>query len=109
VFGNEETLLDPRAAPIGGMAFAASDVGSFLPDREPHVQISVRLMGKQRAALKHFAKRKGASVREFNRATLEQSTEQPAQRPVQGIPALLHRATASAPNATATPAITSTA
>ena len=78
--GNEEMLLDPPAAPIRGIALAEPDVRSFQADREPQVQISVRLMGKQRAALGYFAKRKDASVGELIRATLEQLTEKPAQR-----------------------------
>jgi len=40
-------------------------------DRDPHRQVSVRLATQQRAMLKRFAKKKGASVGELLRFALE--------------------------------------
>jgi predicted HicB family RNase H-like nuclease len=61
------------------LALQEFDVGSFQPAREPHQQISVRLAGKQRAALAQAAKRKDASVGELIRAALEQLPVKPGR------------------------------
>jgi hypothetical protein len=61
------------------LAIEQFDLGSFQPAREPHVQISVRIVGKQRVALRHAAKREEASVGELIRAALEQLPERPAR------------------------------
>src|SRR5476649_685925 len=54
------------------LALAQFDLGSFQSTREPHRQISVRIAGKQRAALRQAAKQKDASIGELIRAALEQ-------------------------------------
>jgi hypothetical protein len=61
------------------LALAEFDVGSFQPTREPHVQISVRIAGKQRAELTRAANRKDASVGELIRAALEQLPVKPTR------------------------------
>jgi Arc/MetJ-type ribon-helix-helix transcriptional regulator len=60
---------------IGQFNFAA-----YQPAREPQVQISVRIAGKQRAALRHAANRKDGSVGELIRAALEALLDKPARR-----------------------------
>jgi len=61
------------------LALEQFDLGSFQPAREPHRQISVRIAGKQRAALRQAAKRSKASVGELIRAALEQLSVKPAR------------------------------
>ena len=67
------------ASEVVRLALEQFDVGSFEPVRDPHRQISVRIVGKQRAALRQAAKRKNASVGELIRAALEQLQVKPAR------------------------------
>ena len=67
------------ASEVVRLALEQFDLGSFQPPREPHGQISVRIAGKQRFALRHAAKRKDASVGELIRAALEQLPVKPAR------------------------------
>ena len=67
------------ASEVVRLALEQFDLGAFQPDREPHRQISVRIAGKQRAALRQAAKRKDASVGELIRAALERFPEKPAR------------------------------
>ena len=62
------------------LALEQFDLASFQPTRDPHRQISVRLAGKLRTALRRAAKQKEASVGEVIRAALEQLPEKPARR-----------------------------
>ena len=62
------------------MALEQFDLGSFQLARDPHRQISVRIAGKQRTALRRAAKQKNASVGEVIRAALEQLPVEPARR-----------------------------
>ena len=68
------------ASEVVRLALEQFDLGSFQPTREPHVQISVRIAGKQRAELTRAAKRKDASVGELIRAALEQLPVKPSRR-----------------------------
>ena len=68
------------ASEVVRLALAQFDLASFQPAREPHVQISVRIAGKQRAALRGAAKRMDASVGELIRAALERFPEKPSRR-----------------------------
>ena len=61
------------------LALQEFDVTSFQPVRDPHRQISVRIAGKQRAALRKVAKRSDASIGELIRAALEQLPVNPAR------------------------------
>ena len=67
------------ASEVVRLALEQFDLGSFQPVRDPHRQISVRISGKQRAALRQTAKRSDASIGELIRAALEQFPEKPAR------------------------------
>ena len=67
------------ASEVVRLALAQFSLGSFHPPRDPHRQISVRLAGKQRAALRQAAKQKDASIGELIRAALEQLPLKPAR------------------------------
>ena len=59
------------ASEVVRLALSRFDLGSFKPERDPHVQISVRIAGEARRALRRAAKRKDASIGELIRAALE--------------------------------------
>ena len=61
------------------LALEQFDLGSFEPVRDPHRQISVRIAGKQRGALRQAAKRNDASIGELIRAALEQLPLKPTR------------------------------
>src|SRR5471030_1760077 len=67
------------ASEVVRLALEQFDLGSFQPVRDPHRQISVRIAGKQRAALRQAAKQSDASVGELIRAALEQLPVQSAR------------------------------
>ncbi len=67
------------ASEVVRLALEQFDLGSFRPVRDPHRQISVRIAGKQRAALRLAAKRSDASVGELIRAALERFPEKPTR------------------------------
>ena len=67
------------ASEVVRLALEQFDLGSFQSTREPHVQISVRIAGKQRVDLTKAAKRKDASVGELIRAALEQLPVKPVR------------------------------
>ena len=67
------------ASEVVRLALAEFNVASFQPTREPHTQISVRIAGKQRAALTQAAKRKDASIGELIRAALERFPVKPGR------------------------------
>jgi Arc/MetJ-type ribon-helix-helix transcriptional regulator len=69
------------ASEVVRLALNRFDLESFEPARDPHVQISVRITGEARTALRRAAKRKTASIGELIRAALEALPEKPA-RPV---------------------------
>ena len=67
------------ASEVVRLALEQLDVGSFQPMRDPHRQISVRIGGKQRAALRQTAKRTDASIGELIRAALEKLPVKPTR------------------------------
>ena len=67
------------ASEVIRLALEQFNLGPFQPVRDPHRQISVRISGKQRAALRHAAKQKDASVGEVIRAALERLPEKPTR------------------------------
>ena len=67
------------ASEVVRLALEQFDLGLFQSTREPHRQISVRIAGKQRAALRRAAKQKDASVSELIRAALENLPLKPAR------------------------------
>lgn len=71
------------ASEVVRLALSRYDLASFEPERDPHVQISVRIAGDARAALRRAAKHKKASIGELIRAALEalpEKTSRPARR-----------------------------
>ena len=68
------------ASEVVRLALSRFDLESFEPERDPHVQISVRIAGAARAALRRAAKSKKASIGELIRAALEALPETPARR-----------------------------
>jgi hypothetical protein len=68
------------ASKVVWLALEQFDLGAFEPARDPHRRISVRIAGKQWAALRHAAKRTDASIGELIRAALEQLPAMPARR-----------------------------
>ena len=67
------------ASEVIRLALAEFNLASFQPAREPHTQISVRIAGKQRAALRQAAKKKDASIGELIRAALEELPVKPVR------------------------------
>jgi hypothetical protein len=67
------------ASEVVRLALEQFDLGAFQPVRDPHRQISVRVAGKQRAALRQAAKRSDSSVGELIRAALEQFPVKPGR------------------------------
>jgi hypothetical protein len=59
------------ASEVVRLAIDKFDFEACKPERDPHRQVSVRLGATQRAMLKRFAKKKGASVGELLRFALE--------------------------------------
>jgi Arc/MetJ-type ribon-helix-helix transcriptional regulator len=59
------------ASEVVRMAIEKFDFEGCEPERDPHRQVSVRLGTNQRAMLKRYAKKKGASVGELLRFALE--------------------------------------
>lgn len=68
------------ASEVVRLALAGFDFGKFNPPRDPHRQISVRIAGDTRAALRRTARLKRASIGEIIRAALEKLPERPAGR-----------------------------
>ena len=67
------------ASDVVRLALAQFNLATFKPSRDPHKQISVRIAGRQRAALTRAARQKKASVGEIIRAALEQLPAKPAR------------------------------
>ena len=68
------------ASEVVRLALENFDLGKFQPTHEPHRQISVRIGGKQRTALRQAAKTKDTSVGELIRAALELFPDKPSRR-----------------------------
>ena len=67
------------ASEVVRLALSRFDLESFEPERDPHMQISVRIAGEARVALRRAAKRKTASIGELIRAALEALPETPSR------------------------------
>ena len=66
------------ASEVVRLAVARFDLNGFKPARERHTQISVRIAGSMRAALRRTAKQKDASIGELIRAALEELPVRPS-------------------------------
>lgn len=68
------------ASEVVRTAIAGFDFEGCQPARDPHRQISVRIVGDQRAMLKRYARQKDASIGELLRLALESLPVRPAKR-----------------------------
>jgi hypothetical protein len=67
------------ASEVVRLAIGGYDFDNCEPVRDPHRQISVRITGEQRSALKRYARQKDASVGELLRLALESLPVKPAK------------------------------
>ena len=68
------------ASEVVRLALTQFKLSDFEPAHDPHTQISVRIAGDTRAALRRTARLKRASLGEIIRAALEKLPERPAGR-----------------------------
>jgi Arc/MetJ-type ribon-helix-helix transcriptional regulator len=67
------------ASEVVRLALAKVDLDRYNPERDPHLQISVRIPAQQRTALKRTARVKDSSIGELIRHALESLPEKPSK------------------------------
>lgn len=69
------------ASEVVRLALSRFDLEAYKNPQDSHAQISVRISGRERARLRRFARKKGASIGELMRAALEALPARPTRSP----------------------------